>query len=893
MKNLSKSRGRFYKKFVQVFSLTALVLNMSFMGVFFIVPEAVATEPQCTKTLDEGCGDCYTDLILGEECDNGEANWPEGTMDPVWDFNEGYGDRNYCSDTCYIYHVPGTWCGDGEVQELDEECEVDEECDEGQYCDGCVCYDEPVCDPLPEDCTNQIDDDCDCLIDCDDPDCSEDDACVCHDDVYITIYKVECSDEQYLPNWGDVEPIFGEPDMITATTAADYINTINDANESEVCWLDDGWEFQWGDATMENPGNNIEYAEYANGWNTVGPTVGGEISFTRDSDANLKIREVVQDGYVPFSGTESDVSAEIYCHNYIETYDNYAHLDECDNELTWGETYYCVAFNAPEPEETATGSITIIKSTSQETGIEFEFFGDLGEFTLSDGESTTTSDLATGTYYIYEDNLLPDWDLTDIDCGDAIVDQAGDGVHITLDEGENATCTFYNTHETSPISTGTITICKQNDLNGNGELEEGEPFVDGWSFYMNDVLYTEDGNCVVIDDVLYGTYNVTEVMQEGWIATGKTGSSTGNGVFESDGSITVTVGNSNPVPIVYFLNADKDIWGCKYNDVDSDGPAGEDSTISGWTIELWTCPYPLFEVQISSVDNGPIVGECQVVDSTITGDDGCYAFYGLGNGGQYRIKEVLKSNWTQTYPTNPDYYDMWLGEDEPMSYDFYNHSDDPTPYCGDGMINMCGEECDDGNNEDGDGCSHDCKEESSGGGTLFPTNRGGGSTGQTSSPSTPTVLGEEGAPVLVISKTADQEFVNIGDQVEYIITVTNNGNLTAFEVNLEDLLPEGLEFIDDESASMTWDLGDISPGVSKSATVIVKVTGDITIGKITNTATAAAANHPIVEDSVDVEVREIMVLAESGFDLKELMLMIGSIITLMAIALGLKRRLLV
>ncbi|MCK5358780.1 MAG: hypothetical protein KAJ48_10325, partial [Elusimicrobiales bacterium] len=80
-------------------------------------------------------------------------------------------------------------------------------------------------------------------------------------------------------------------------------------------------------------------------------------------------------------------------------------------------------------------------------------------------------------------------------------------------------------------------------------------------------------------------------------------------------------------------------------------------------------------------------------------------------------------------------------------------------------------------------------------------------------------------------------------------------------------------------------------GVSKSATVIVKVTGDITIGKITNTATAAAANHPIVEDSADVEVREIMVLAETGFDLKELMLIIGSIITLMAIALGLKRRL--
>jgi len=52
---------------------------------------------------------------------------------------------------------------------------------------------------------------------------------------------------------------------------------------------------------------------------------------------------------------------------------------------------------------------------------------------------------------------------------------------------------------------------------------------------------------------------------------------------------------------------------------------------------------------------------------------------------------------------------------------------DVAPYCGDGEIQE-GEECDDGNNVGGDGCSSDCKTESGGGGGGTTPTPGGGSS---------------------------------------------------------------------------------------------------------------------------------------------------------------------
>ena len=44
--------------------------------------------------------------------------------------------------------------------------------------------------------------------------------------------------------------------------------------------------------------------------------------------------------------------------------------------------------------------------------------------------------------------------------------------------------------------------------------------------------------------------------------------------------------------------------------------------------------------------------------------------------------------------------------------------EEPAPICGDGAVNQDGEECDDGNNVDCDGCTFDCREEFCGDGTV-------------------------------------------------------------------------------------------------------------------------------------------------------------------------------
>lgn len=67
----------------------------------------------------------------------------------------------------------------------------------------------------------------------------------------------------------------------------------------------------------------------------------------------LKLREVLQEGYIPFTydndnpSNENDYSAEFYCHDDVFNYDNFDYINNPDQ----GKTYHCVAFNAPEELE--------------------------------------------------------------------------------------------------------------------------------------------------------------------------------------------------------------------------------------------------------------------------------------------------------------------------------------------------------------------------------------------------------------------------------------------------------------------------------------------------------------------------------------------------------------
>jgi Mg-chelatase subunit ChlD len=218
--------------------------------------------------------------------------------------------------------------------------------------------------------------------------------------VTIHALKVVCEGEEYLPDWARTS---SNPSMITE----DLVNQYVDDSDGK-CWFEPGWEFEWGETSA--PEKNGDYIGYGGqGWNTFGPTdnegkVIVEIDYV-EGRQYFWMREVLQEGYIPFSdsgdGSES-VSAEMLCHIDAYKYDNY---DRVDNPEA-GETYYCVAFNAPMPTYSISG-----KKWEDLNGNGEENCGENGlegwEITLSNGEeviATTTTD--SNGYYIFED-LLP------------------------------------------------------------------------------------------------------------------------------------------------------------------------------------------------------------------------------------------------------------------------------------------------------------------------------------------------------------------------------------------------------------------------------------------------------------------------------------------------------
>ena len=71
--------------------------------------------------------------------------------------------------------------------------------------------------------------------------------------------------------------------------------------------------------------------------------------------------------------------------------------------------------------------------------------------------------------------------------------------------------------------TSTISGCKFNDENNNGNWDVNEPTISGWEIFLegndnNSVVTGEDG-CYTFENVLPGWYWVSEESQEGWVQT--------------------------------------------------------------------------------------------------------------------------------------------------------------------------------------------------------------------------------------------------------------------------------------------------------------------------------------------------------------------------------------
>jgi len=216
------------------------------------------------------------------------------------------------------------------------------------------------------------------------------------------------------------------------------------------------------------------------------------------------------------------------------------------------------------------------------------------------------------------------------------------------------------------------------------------------------------------------------------------------------------------------------------------------------------------------------------VTDDVTGENGCVDFE--LEAGTYDVYEATYEGWTQSWPQNPEYYQVVLGAGEHETVDFFNRQYD---------------------DNGGSDCTSEC-----GGGTT--TSGGGGPTGGGGSFTiagcidiTLTPLSSDGGPIVY----------NPGGKAKFQITITNNCGGTAFNAIVKNILPHGFHFsgnhgvgvstaavnseggvsiaaVSSDGATQDWDAGDLAPGASWSTVYDVDIDPSVTAGEYVNMASA-------------------------------------------------------
>ena len=418
-------------------------------------------------------------------------------------------------------------------------------------------------------------------------------------------------------------------------------------------------------------------------------------------------------------------------------------------------------------------------------------------------------------------------------------------------------CVAFNAPKKIIVATGTITVCKYEDT-----YDYIEHPISGWMMHLNGDEYygsTGDNGCVTFDDLLYGEYIVSEENQEGWTQTYPGGATTTH---------TVMLNSENSGGKVYFLNA-KDVIPCSLR-----------------------------------CGNGMCETECDETYSTCPQD--CDS---SGGGGGSVTTELMIFN-ERVAKFNNDYVVSWLTNKYATSRVVYGTSSLSVSELNFGNLNYGYASTTKLFDENPKVTGHEVKVENLQPDTTyyfrpvstaspakygkelsFTTTDTGEVEAVVEENDEVVVLGEEGAPILGITKVVLAEFADQRDtNVEYVITITNMGNLTAFTTSLIDTLPTGLTFSDEESNTKTWNLGDIEAGETKIISYLVNVNADAEPMIYTNTAKVSALNHEEVSANASLEVRVIEVLAETGFDVKEFTALLLSLGVMIGLTMVLKRK---
>lgn len=215
--------------------------------------------------------------------------------------------------------------------------------------------------------------------------------------------------------------------------------------------------------------------------------------------------------------------------------------------------------------------------------------------------------------------------------------------------GKTAYCVAFN-----GLNKGSISGTKYEDVNGDGKMadDESEPGINNWEIVLKDdegnVLnnaFTGSNGTYTFDSLLPGDYSVCEVVQTGWTQT------------STPECIPVTLNGNDQTGIDFGNFHLAQVGGRKFEDVNNNHEFNDgEPYLNDWTIRVYK-------------DNND--GGWDEIESLVTGHtevDGQYEVKGLAIG-NYRICEVLKTGWFQTYPVVEGSNNV-VQDEAPACYDF-------------------------------------------------------------------------------------------------------------------------------------------------------------------------------------------------------------------------------